>query len=145
MSKIFKLEDIKAGYLLRVRNLDEDKTIHMTVLPIKGMNGAACLLFEILGETIAEDGELACCGDGRYWPLYGWDDDLEMVGDPYKFNYRVEAVYGYATPKCLLDNSPEGRELLWEREGVDQPAEVKKMTRAEIIEALGYDVEIVNN
>jgi hypothetical protein len=125
---MFKLNDIKAGYLIKVRvkTDNSDEIVYMTVVP--GCGGKS------------HEGELACCGGDKhqhYWPMRMFDENLvfESPGDV----TTVLAVYGYTMNRFLLDSSPEKRALLWERKA-DEP---KKMTVAEICKALGYDVEIV--
>ena len=128
MSKIFKKDDIKAGYLLKVRKKGTDETFNMTVVP------SSSNVF--VGRT---EGELACCCPGaHWWPLSVFDADLVTA------NYRVVAIYGRTSPVYLLGNSTQDRRLLWERETVeDTEPEPKKMTVAEIAKILGHPVEIV--
>jgi hypothetical protein len=143
MSNIFKKADIKAGYLLRVKEIETGDEFNMTVVPTRAYEAhpLAVLLF---GGKSREEGDLAtCCPGEHWWPLAEFDDDL-VANDEYK----VVAVYGCTDSKFLLDNSTEERELLWERETDEAPdEEVKpepvKMTLAEIAEKLGHPVEIV--
>jgi hypothetical protein len=140
---IFKKEDIKAGYLLKVKDTETGETFNMTVVPT--IECKPSFLAELLGVIPHAEGDLAvCCPGENWWGLPDFDDDLVQDGT---CCYQVVAVYGYTAPKFLLDNSTEERELLWEREE-EQPTEdtqpeVKKMTVAEIAEALGHPVEIV--
>ena len=106
---------IKAGHLLVVENVDEHKVFNMTVVP-------------------CDSGKLGCCYPGNTWTLLEYFDNPELQ---YCWA-KILRVYGPTTPKFLLDNSTANRELLWKR-----PEEPKKMTVAEICEALGYDVEVV--
>ena len=111
MADMFKLSDIKAGYLLVLKNKDTGKEFNMTVVPAKGWDpGVLTVLLkpDIVG---TKDGDLACCGDGEYWPLNTFDDNLEESEQ-----FVVVRVYGYATPSQLLSNITGDRELLWERE-----------------------------
>lgn len=134
MNNIFKKDAIKAGYLLRVKH--GDKEFNMTVAPTKAHTQTAVSRL-IFGIANTADGDLACCGDYHWWPVSFFNDDLEThMGD------QVVAVYGYAPVGSILDNSANNRELLWAREE-DKPEPAKKMTVAEIAEALGYPVEIV--
>lgn len=115
-SKFFPVKDIKAGYLLKVKN--DGKSIYMTVMHND---------FDVLG----------CCAPEQeaFWPVSRWDDDLTNKDDR---DTKVLAVYGRVANRFLLDCSPNHRKLLWERK--DEP---KKMTVAEVCEKLGYDIEIV--
>lgn len=141
---MFKLSDIKPGYLLRLYDSDKNVDFFVTVLPCsayKFQTIIGAILASAIG--IPKDGDLALCGDDFYSTLGCFDDNLtdRILGD-----LRIDAVYGYTTPSNLLDNDPELRELLWERdaEAKEEPeAEpVKHMTLEEVCEALGYAVEI---
>ena len=143
MSNIFKKDDIKAGYLLRVKDTETGETFNMTVVPTCA-HDPDFLAKMLLGAKARAAGDLACCCPGeRWWPLYLFDDYLVTENA----ESQVEAVYGYTAPKFLLDNSTEDRELLWEREEEqateDTQPEPKKMTVAEIAKALGHPVEVV--
>ena len=111
----FDLSQIKAGYLLVVENVDDHKVFNMTVV-------------------LCDNGTLGCCCPGDTWTLLEYFDNPELQ---YCWA-KILRVYGPTAPKFLLDNSVKHRELLWKR-----PEEPKKMTVAEVCEALGYDVEIV--
>lgn len=88
--KLFLLGDIKAGYLLKVRRLNEE--FFMTVLP----NDA---------------GDLGCCNNSHdWWPLARFGAELNYLGS------RIDAVYGCTHNKGLLANSPADRKLLWSRD-----------------------------
>ena len=88
--KMYPLEEIKAGYLLKVRD-DDGAEYFMTVVPGSG-------------------GELACCSPGKHWwPLHRFGSEL-CYGDS-----CVLAVYGYTCNSAILANSTEDRELLWSR------------------------------
>lgn len=129
MSNVFKKADIKAGYLLVVKN--GDKEFNMTVAPVKASTTPIFVRL-IWGNVVTADGDLACYGVDHWWPMSLFNNDLETrMGD------QVVAVYGYTAPKGILANSTDERELLWERD------DTKRMTVAEIAEALGYPVEIV--
>lgn len=118
--KKFDLSQIKAGYLLVVENIETHKTRNMTV----------SYGFDRVPHSSTS--LVCCCPNEEWWPLSRFNSDtLEYKGD------KIVAIYGCTTPRCLLDNSTEDRELLWERK------EPKKMTVAEVCEALGHDVEIV--
>lgn len=119
----FDLSQIKAGYLLVVKDTAHTEPFNMTVSgsPVRPTSNEECL---------------ACCCPGKEWWL------LSRFDQEGKWMYgggeaKIMAVYGVTWPQSLLDNSTEHRKLLWERK------ELKKMTVAEICEALGYDVEIV--
>ena len=119
--KIFNRDDIKAGYLLVVKDKETGEQFNMTVVPGNRFN-------------FGKDGDLGCCFPSRHWwPLENFDRADLTNGD-----YQVIEVYGHTNNRMLLDNSTEDRDLIWKRE-----KDVKKMTLAEICEALGYDVEVV--
>ena len=112
--KLYKPYDIKAGYLLVVKNLARNETYNMTVIP-------------------NAYGRLGCvCPDKEWWDIEVFDEDLNFGFD------TIEAIYDCTYNRMLMDNSTEDRKLLWERK------DAKKMTVAEICAALGYDVEIVS-
>lgn len=71
-----------------------------------------------------------------YVYLKGYDDNLK-----YRFgvtDFDIVEIYGLSyNPQKSMDISTECRYLLWKRD------EVKKMTVAEIQEALGYKIEIM--
>ena len=91
MPKLFPLADIKAGYLLKVRRMCDDDESFMTVLPSRG-------------------GKLGCCGDGNWWYLDCFGDELDYAGR------EIVAVYGLTHNRTLLDNTPGDRKLLWSRD-----------------------------
>lgn len=117
MSNIFKKADIKAGYLLRVKDDDGDE-YNMTVVPCDGLTSILAV----------------CSPEKSWWPLGSFNDALEYCDS------KVVAVYGCTAPKFLLDNSTEDRQLLWKRKTEPEPV---KMTLAEIAEKLGHPVMIV--
>lgn len=117
----FTLDNIKAGYLLEVRSKKEGYNFYMTVVPGKGD---------------APDGLGCCCPGRHWWPLSLFDKDTLRCDD----GDEILRVYGLTTNKSLLANTPEERELLWERH--EEPKAVE-MTVAEISEKLGYEVKIV--
>lgn len=127
---MFNLSDIKAGYLLRCTQLKEGRTFNMTVIPCR-RNMPLPIFFENFIQT--EDGDLAACNPGKDWvPLSGFGSDLIHAN-----TYRIDEVWGHTAPMRLMDNTTEGRERLWQRD------DTKRMTQAEIEEALGYKVKIV--
>ena len=89
------------------------------------------------GETILcgiyhnKDDELAISGEHTWYPVKRLDDSLEYRGD------KIMKIYGRSNNKASYKVSAEGRGLIWER------VEPRKMTVAEIEEALGYPVEVV--
>lgn len=119
---IFPLEDIKAGYLLVVKDKKSNAKFNMTVL-----NGKNYMT------PVDNNIQLACVSlDGAYyWPLYKFNSNLEYI------DIIIEKVYGCTINSQLLKCSTDNRTLLWERK------EPKKMTVQEVCDALGYDVEIV--
>lgn len=145
--KIFKLSDIEAGYLLRVKFPKEDRDFYATVIPVRDSEVSPIVRMFLPDYLTYGEGELALCSnEGDYSALNHFDDDL--VGQAN--GWRIDAVYGRTHPKYLLDCSTEGRELLWEREDVaededdEDPTQPVKMTLAEICDALGHNVEIVD-
>jgi hypothetical protein len=79
-----------------------------------------------------DNDELGCVTpDKHFWNVRNFDVDGDYWGS------KIVAIYGRTYNKYLLENSIARRELLWERK------EPKKMTVAEICEALGYEIEIV--
>lgn len=93
--KMFPLEDIKAGYLLVVKNEETGEAFNMTVVP---------------GRSIGGGTELGCCYPrSKYWPLRQFGEKLVYDG------HVVLAVYGPTFNCDLLANSIQDRELLWER------------------------------
>lgn len=69
--------------------------------------------------------------NGETW--FQYDDFDEDFG-----SYYITKVWGYPEhAECMWYNNTDDRSLLWER-----PCP-KKMTKAEIEEILGYDIEIV--
>jgi hypothetical protein len=145
MSGIFKKEDIEAGYLLRVRNVDTGELFNMTVVLAESYLPNPLLVALGAAPPAQAEGHLACCNpDKHWWPLAEFNDQLEAEG---KERFQVVAVYGRTAPKFLLDNSTNERERLWERAADEDPSvdepEIRKMTLAEICAKLGYNVEIV--
>lgn len=91
--KLFPLEEIKAGYLLKVRD-DDGSEYFMTVAP-----------GEFMGAS-----ELACCCPGKnWWPVDCFGSALCYEGS------TVLAVYGPTCNSQLLANTPQDRKLLWSR------------------------------
>lgn len=111
---IFPLEDIKAGYLLRVRNDAENGIFNMLVLPGN------------YNSVIGVSGELACISatSSKYWPLKLFDENLTVEWDN---KYTVIGVYGYTYNSMLIAFSEKCRELLWERK--EPPKKKKKNDR----------------
>lgn len=94
--KMFPLEDIKAGYLLVVKNGKTGEVFNVTVVTSR---------FDCKEQ-------LGCVCPGKYWsPLDSFGESL-VDGD-----YSVQAVYGLTTNMHLLSNTTDSRELLWKREG----------------------------
>ena len=124
MEKLFKVEDIKAGYLLRFWDAEEGRMVNMTVAPAV-VRQTPLLLAALPGnaEPACGNGRLACYGEGHYWPLSMMDDEL-TCGDG---QLRCDEVYGYTVPRFLLDNCTRGRELLWRREEAGEDTGRKAM------------------
>ena len=118
---IFNRDDIKAGYLLEVKDGRDGSTFYMTVLPS---------IRDPLG---------CCCPDAHWWPLSFFSKD-KLIYTGCVFTATIMRVYGLTYNGGLLDNTPENRDLLWMRQ--EEP-KVVEMTVAEISEKLGYEVKIV--
>lgn len=114
---MFKIEDIKEGYLLKLSGFRGEDYALVTSLD----NGCLCYI-------------------GNLYHAYVDSFTLNLVrritGD-----VQIEAVYGRRDHSWQLTGMmlPLGRELLWERK------EPKEMTVAEIEKALGYPVKIVKD
>lgn len=116
---MFKLSDIKAGYLLRCTQLKEGRVFNMTVIPCRRSLPLPLAIFDAFP---TKDGDLAACNPGKDWvPLAGFGSDLIHAN-----TYRIDEVWGPAAPMRLMDNTTEGRERLWQRD------DTKRMTLAEI-------------
>jgi hypothetical protein len=88
--KLFLLEDIKVGYLLKVRD-DDGSEYFMTVL-------------------VDCDDELGCCHtDKHWWPLRRFGCELRYADS------TITEIYGRTTNRYLLDNTTTDRKLLWSR------------------------------
>lgn len=123
MANTFNLSDIKAGYLLRVKDTKANREFNMTVIPAKKAAPEAILFSELTGSTVPkEDGELACVNPGvLWWPIKYFNEDLVTREGIFK----VMAVYGYATVADMMANKTRGRELLWERTVTEKTEEEK--------------------
>lgn len=118
----FDLSQIKAGHLLVVKDTERPEPYNMTVS------------VGVVNSLSGREGLVCCCPGKEWWPVERFNQEGEVV---YLGGYaRIIAVYGTVAPRQALDNSIEGRKLLWKREP-------QKMTVTEVCEALGYDVEIV--
>lgn len=118
----FDLSQIKAGYLLVVKDTNRAQPYNMTVS------------VGTVNPFIGQEGLVCCCPGREWWPLKRFNAEGKLVypgGEA-----KIMAIYAPTTPKLLLANSTEDRRLLWKREP-------EKMTTAEVSQALGYDVEIV--
>ena len=91
--KLFPLEEIKAGYLLKVRKKGGE-AFNMTVVP---------------GLSYDEETLGVCDPGGHWWALSSFKKELFYAG------YEVIAVYGYCHNRYLLANTTEDRKLLWSR------------------------------
>lgn len=125
--ELFKLSDIKAGYLIRCTDLRKDQNgrkFNMTVMPAK-------YVAPLMG--VIASGDLAACGtSGDYLPMTGFGSDLIHANA-----YRIDEVWGYTTPMWLMKNVTNCRECLWKRNLV------KRMTMEEIERVLGYKVKVI--
>ena len=90
MVNMFKLSDIKAGYLLVVE--DGGKHYNMTVVPNKNDALGCC-----------------CPAESQWFPLGCFNENLEYLGA------RIMSVYGRTFNAGLLSNQTSGRTLLWKR------------------------------
>lgn len=111
MEAMFKKEDIKAGYLLRFWDEKEKRYVNMTVVPAAGKK-VHPLVTVLTGVMSSEAGELACSGEGHFWPLCVMDGELTCADG----RFRCDEIYGYAPPSLLLGNCTRMRELMWKRE-----------------------------
>lgn len=127
---IFPLADIKPGYLLRVEIGDEQ--VYMTVSMGKGKRNPFAPV----------ENDMLICTSGQnakhFWPLNKFGASLQFFAGGH--TYSVLAVYGYAPPRTAMDNTPEGRVQLWEREVAP-----KAETKAETIIEVGDEVRIIGN
>lgn len=121
--EMFKPSDIKAGYLVKLYYPDDEEYKYATVIPCRAFDSKG-----VIGKTVElafgkiKDGDLALCGDhGETYSTLSMFDDrlLNRVNSCW-----IDAVYGYAYPKHLLDNCYVDRELLWERRTPVVPPEV---------------------
>lgn len=122
--------DLKPGYMVRVRS--GEAALRDMIMPRENTYAM------VLTFTVGHD------SSGWMWcPIESYNEDLTDKGydklSDASTNDIME-VYGYSmyAHRVLDTNHPEKyRPLLWKR------SEPKKMTMEEICEALGYDVEIV--
>lgn len=119
---LFNLDDIKAGYLLEVKRNKGGETFYMTVVPAK----------------YDEPDRLGCCCPEKEWWGLNYFEETTLATE--SGSCTILRVYGPTANMRLLDNTPDGRELLWERQ--EEP-KVVEMTVAEISEKLGYEVKTV--
>lgn len=92
--KLFPLEDIKAGYLLKVRNTNNGSEFYMTVVP---------------GLSFGEE-KLGVCAPGKHW----WA--LDKFGKELRYGRdELREIWGYCHNRFLLDNTTDDRKLLWSR------------------------------
>lgn len=127
MGEIFKLADIKAGYLLQVKDLDSGDVFNMTVVPGRGTpkpkNAIEFIILTLMAghESTRNltDGDLVCCcpEHEHFWPLAYFGDGLRTPRG--KGMFEIVAVYGYAPAKTILANNTDRRELLWQREAAE--------------------------
>lgn len=127
----FKKEDIKAGYVIRLRN---GSLRHIA--------------------PVGKEGTLIAVDAYSNWGyVSNWDSDFDYARGVFEAGYPrqrsieqknmdITEVYGYVSgtanyPLVIAGPHIETRPLLWKRTAV------KKMTVAEINAALGYEVEIV--
>lgn len=151
--EMFKLSDIKAGYLVKLYYPDDEEYKYATVIPCRAFESKGAI-----GKTVElafgkiKDGDLALCGDngGAYSTLSMFDDRLcNRVN-----GCLIQAVYGYTYPQYLLDNCHVDRELLWERRVPVVPPELTKEKRAgrsaliskalqDMLHTLGVAVDVI--
>lgn len=88
------------------------------------------------------DGKIFLMGDNEFDEICYYDDNL--INTEYE-NFDIVAIYkplkGFEqrTLSGFIDKSKKGIGLIWKRK------EPKKMTLAKISEALGYEVEVIDN
>lgn len=109
----FKMEDIKIGYMVEVTVIGDEYIKYLCTVTM--WNGHKILT------------------NGIHWfKLSDFDDNMKST-----FN-KITKVWGYPKyAKNMWYNNTAFKPLLWERPSA------KKMTKAEIEEILGYEIEIV--
>lgn len=118
---MFPLDQIKAGYLLVIRDCVTDK-LHRVIVNYN--------IHDALGYS----------GDGIWDSINSFNANLEIkTGDCKKVLYCIESVYGRAYNCRLLSDKTTNRSLLWKRE-----PDAKKMTIDEIEKILGYPIEVIS-
>ena len=109
----FKMEDIKIGYMVEITSRERNDLEQL------------CVVTMWEGDVIFTNGETSFLPDD-------FDDKFSSV-----YN-KITKVWGYPEyAECMWYNDTDERPLLWERPSA------KKMTKAEIEEILGYEIEIV--
>ena len=98
--KIFPLDEIKSGYLIRVRENGRHE-FNMTVFEAK--------------QFMEKRSNLAvvCKEERHFWYLVEFDKDLISRGAK---EMEIVEVWGQTLPAFGLDNEREGRKLLWKRD-----------------------------
>ena len=120
----FKKEDIKAGYMVRLRSGEPREAV-----------------------PVGEKGTLILLNVASGWDyLSAWNSKFDFVHDPESTSDKdIMEVYGYTkgvANYATIFNDPDTaapRPLLWRR------AEPKKLTISQISDLLGYPVEIVES
>lgn len=108
-----KMEDIKIGYIVEVAVIGDE---HIKYL-------CTATIWE--GQKILTNGTYC-------FEFSDFDDNMKSTF------HKITKVWGYPEyAKNMWYNNTDFRPLLWERPSA------KKMTKAEIEEILGYDIEIV--
>ena len=110
----FKMEDIEIGYIVEVTVIGDERIKYLCTATI--WNGEKILT------------------NGVFWFKFSdFDDNMKSTFD------KITKVWGYTEcAECMWYNDTDDRPLLWERPSA------KKMTKAELEEILGYEIEIVN-
>ena len=108
-----KMEDIKIGYIVEVAVIGDEYIKYLCTATI----------WE--GQKILTNG-IYC------FEFSDFDDNMKSTF------HKITKVWGYPEDaECMWYNNTDDRPLLWERPSA------KKMTKAEIEEILGYEIEIV--
>lgn len=126
-------EDVKRRFWTEAMLEHVPKTMLEPCMVVKMRNGALNMVM-----TGNDRGIFLITRDKEYLYLKSYDDNLKYRLGVTDFD--IVEIYGLSyNPQKSMDISTECRYLLWKRD------EVKKMTVAEIQEALGYKIEIVED
>ena len=109
----FNMEDIKIGHMVEITVIGDEHIKYLCTVTM--WNG-----YKILTNGFC------------WFKLSDFDDNMKSTFE------KITKVWEYTeNPESMWYNDTDERPLLWERPSA------KKMTKAEIEEILGYDIEIV--